>query len=188
MREAARAKGVELLVLNAGNESEIDSAFASLVRRHGPLVLGACRRVLGNVHDAEDCFQATFLVLTTKAAALGRPRALGPWLYGVACRVARKARVGAARRAARERRAAASEAVPPDDPTWRDLRPVLDEAIARLPSKYRDPLVLCYLEGRTVAEAAAPLLKEADPDLERLLAEEEEIERRTVVRWGMLAR
>src|ERR1700676_3457112 len=78
-----------------------EAAFAMLVRRHGPMVQGVCRRTLTNVHDAEDAFQATFLVLVCKARAIGQPELLGNWLYGVATRVAAKARAGALRRGAR---------------------------------------------------------------------------------------
>jgi RNA polymerase sigma factor (sigma-70 family) len=135
-----------------------EGAFAALVGRHGALVLGACRRVLGDWHAAQDCFQATFLVLAKKAGALKRPEALGPWLYGVACRTARKARSREARRRACERQAARTPAVGhPDDLVWRDLRPVLDEAVARLPDKYRVPFVLHHLQGATVAEVARRL-------------------------------
>jgi RNA polymerase sigma factor (sigma-70 family) len=134
------------------------AAFEALVRRHGPAVLGACRRVLRDAHAAEDAFQATFLVLARKAGALERPAALGPWLYGVAVRTALKARAGAARRRQQERQAAAAEAVAADDgPVWRELRPLLDEAVARLPEKYRVPFVLHHVEGRTVEDVAGRL-------------------------------
>jgi RNA polymerase sigma factor (sigma-70 family) len=133
-------------------------AFAALVRRHGPLVFAACRRILRDPHAAEDAFQLTFLVLARKAQSLRRPEGLGPWLYGVACRTALKARTGEARRRARERRAAVAPAVSDGDgPIWRDLRPVLDEAIARLPDRYRVPFVLHHLAGETVAEVARRL-------------------------------
>jgi RNA polymerase sigma factor (sigma-70 family) len=133
-----------------------ESAFRALVRRHGPMVLGVCRRVLGHEQDAEDAFQATFLVLAQKAGSLRRPDALAPWLYGVACRVARKARTARGRR-----RLAPLEgdplAAPTADPLWADVRAVLDEAIQRLPATYRVPVVLCYLEGKTNAEAGRVL-------------------------------
>jgi RNA polymerase sigma factor (sigma-70 family) len=135
-----------------------EAAFAALVRRHGPLVLGVCRRVLIDPHAAEDCFQATFLVLARKAGFLKRPKALGPWLYGVATRTALKARARAARRRMCEQRCAIAEAVMPSDGLlWRDLRPKLDGAIARLAEKYRTPFILHYLEGLTVAEVAQRL-------------------------------
>jgi RNA polymerase sigma factor (sigma-70 family) len=134
-----------------------EAAFAALVSRHGPLVLGACRRVLRHWHDAEDAFQATFLVLARRAGSV-RLRALSPWLHEVATRTALKARAQAARRRTCERRLPRSPSeVPAEDVVWRDLRPLLDEAIGRLPEKYRVPVVLCYLEGRTVAEVARQL-------------------------------
>src|SRR4051794_19599915 len=146
-----------------------EAAFAELVRRHGPMVLGVCRRLLADAHAADDAFQATFLVLARKAGRLRRPDLLGPWLYGVARRVAAKARAAAARRrvAAKARAAAARrrEVAPVDVPapppadtlTGPDLRPVLDAAIARLPARYQPAVVLCYLEGLTYTEAAERL-------------------------------
>jgi RNA polymerase sigma factor (sigma-70 family) len=134
-------------------------AFAILVRRHGPMVMAVCRRVLHDSHAAEDAFQATFLVLACKAGSLRVPQAVGPWLHGVAHRTALKARAGAARRRLCENHACLlrPEAQHPVDPTWCDLLPVLDEAIARLPCRYRAPFVLCCLEGRTVSQAADDL-------------------------------
>jgi RNA polymerase sigma factor (sigma-70 family) len=133
-------------------------AFAVLAQRHGGLVLGVCRRVLGDRHDAEDAVQATLLVFARRAASIRRTDSLGPWLHGVACRVARKARAHAARRRACERLAAVPEAVQqPDDLVWRDLRPLLDAAVARLPEGYRVPFVLHYLQGATVTEVACQL-------------------------------
>jgi RNA polymerase sigma-70 factor (ECF subfamily) len=132
-----------------------DAAFAGLVERHGPLVLGVCRRVLGTVQDAEDAFQATFLVLARKAGAIRDPGLLGNWLYGVASRVARKARVALDRRRRHERRArflphfAAPAAVELDD-----LRPLLEQELRRLPERHRAAVGLCYLEGKSNAEAA----------------------------------
>jgi RNA polymerase sigma factor (sigma-70 family) len=135
-----------------------EEAFAALVRRHGRLVLGVGCRVLGDVHAAEDCLQATFLVLARKARSLTVAHTLGPWLYGVAYRTALKARARAARQRRDEARAARSSAVENADAlAWRDLRPVLDELIAALPEKYRAALVLCHLEGLTVAQAARRL-------------------------------
>src|SRR5216683_2245517 len=126
-----------------------EEAFATLVRRHGPMVLGVCRRLLEDAHEAEDALQATFLVLIRKARWIGRPESLGPWLHGVAFRCAAQARHAAQRRA-REREATA---MPYSNPTveaaWRDLREVLDEELGRLSQKYRAPLVLVYLEGKT---------------------------------------
>jgi RNA polymerase sigma factor (sigma-70 family) len=135
-----------------------EAAFAALVRRHGPLVLGVCRRVLNDWHAADDAFQATFLVLARRAGSLKRREALRPWLYGVATRTALKARAREARRRKAERQAAVPAAAEhPDALVWRDLRPVLDEAVAGLPAKYRVPFVLHHLEGATVAEVGRRL-------------------------------
>jgi RNA polymerase sigma factor (sigma-70 family) len=134
------------------------AAFAALVERHGPMVQGVCRRVLRDAHDAEDAFQATFLVLVHKARSLGRPELLGPWLYGVAYRTAVRARDAAARRRAREREMTdMSGEGPAVEVVWRDLRAVLDEELGRLAQKYRAPLVLFYLEGKSTEEVARQL-------------------------------
>jgi RNA polymerase sigma factor (sigma-70 family) len=131
------------------------AAFAELVRRHGPSVLGVCRRVLHNSHDAEDAFQATFLVLARKARSISRRESLGSWLYGVAYRVALKARAEAARRRKHERRAAHGIEDQSGREAARDeLWPILDEEVNRLPDKYRQPVVLCYFQGKTYQEAA----------------------------------
>jgi RNA polymerase sigma factor (sigma-70 family) len=136
-----------------------EAAFEALVRRHGPMVLGVCRRVLHHPQDAEDAFQATFLVLVRKAASLGRPELLGNWLYGVAYRTARDARAAAARRRARERQVSPMpEPEAPDaSDVWRELRPLLDQELNGLPEKYRVAVVLCDLEGRTRRDVAGQL-------------------------------
>jgi RNA polymerase sigma factor (sigma-70 family) len=132
-----------------------EGAFASLVERHGTMVLGVCRRVLGDRHHAEDAFQATFLVLARKASGLRQPDSLGNWLYGVAYRTALEARTKAVRRQARERALTEEPAVESDHEVDRtELRAVLDGEIKRLPDRYRSPFVLCCLEGRTNEEAA----------------------------------
>jgi RNA polymerase sigma factor (sigma-70 family) len=128
-----------------------EAAFEALVRRHGPMVLGVCRRLLHNPQDAEDAFQATFLVLVRKAAAVGRRELLGNWLYGVAYRTALDARSAAARRRARERQVSAMPEPEANDgaDVGPDLRPLLDQELSRLPDKYRVPVVLCDLQGGT---------------------------------------
>jgi RNA polymerase sigma factor (sigma-70 family) len=137
-------------------------AFALLMARHGPMVLGVCRRILGDVQDAEDVFQATFLVLARKAAKLHRPEALASFLYGVAVRLAHKARAAAKRRKMVQPSAEVPEPVDPrpqplDVLTGRELLALFDAEIARLPETYRLPLLLCLLQGRTVEEAAQQL-------------------------------
>ena len=131
-----------------------EAAFDLLVRRHGRMVLGACRRVLGHGPDAEDAFQVTFLVLARKGRALTGWASVGGWLYRAACLTAKKARTQAVRRHAREARAARPEAVEPTPMS--DDTSALDAEVARLPARYRDVVALCELGGRTRKEAAAP--------------------------------
>jgi RNA polymerase sigma factor (sigma-70 family) len=132
-------------------------AFAMLLRRHGPMVLGVCRRLLGHEQDAEDAFQAAFLILARKAGAV-RQADLGGYLYRVAYHLSARARAGAARRKERERRAeATAPSGPADDVTWREVRAVVDEELWQLPAEARSALILCYLEGRTHEEAALRL-------------------------------
>ncbi|HEY1187430.1 MAG TPA: sigma-70 family RNA polymerase sigma factor [Gemmata sp.] len=137
--------------------SRDEEAFAELVRRHGAMVFAVCRRVTGRAHDAEDAFQAAFLVLAKRAGHLTRPELLANWLYGVACRTALDAR--AARRRTEDRVVfAAPEPVapePPDDTA--ELRRVIDEELAQLPDKYRSAVVLCDLEGLPRTAAAQQL-------------------------------
>jgi RNA polymerase sigma factor (sigma-70 family) len=131
-----------------------EAAFAALLRRHGPMVWGVCQRLLAHRQDAEDAFQATFLILARKAAAVGRRQLLANWLFGVARRAALNLRALRARRARHEQ----SYGDLPDvqatvEKPWDDIHAVLDEELARLPAKYRLPLLLCGLEGMTHAEA-----------------------------------
>jgi RNA polymerase sigma factor (sigma-70 family) len=135
-------------------------ALEALVRRHGRLVWGVCRRVLSDGPDAEDAFQATFLVLVRRAGAIRKSDSVASWLYGVAYRVAVRARGAIRRRQYHERQAAGggvAMAVAKTEPGWQDLRPVLDEELSRLPAKYSEPVALCYLEGLTNEEAARRL-------------------------------
>jgi RNA polymerase sigma factor (sigma-70 family) len=135
-----------------------EAAFEVLLWRHGPMVLGVCRRLLRHEQDAEDAFQATFLALVRKGSTVSRRASVGGWLYRVAFRVALAARASAICRAARplsEAAEPAAEAVYGLE--WRELRPLLDEEVNRLPPRYRVPFVLCHLEGRTNQEAADEL-------------------------------
>jgi RNA polymerase sigma-70 factor (ECF subfamily) len=141
-----------------------ESAFEMLVHRHGPMVQGVCRRILGDAHEAEDAFQAVFLVLARKSKSIRKPELLANWLYGVACRIARKARIRAIRKDSRERRAGTMPVagIMPVagqllDLEWLELKAVLDDELQQLPEKYRAPLVLCYLHGQTNVQAAEQL-------------------------------
>ncbi|MGH7223635.1 MAG: RNA polymerase sigma factor [Gemmataceae bacterium] len=124
------------------------TALEALMRRHGPMVWGVCRRILDNHHDVEDAFQATFLVLVRKAGSIRSGAKVGNWLYGVAHQTALKARATRTKRKARERPMAdvPEPAVSQKDP-WSDLQALLDEELSRLPDKYRVAIVLCDLEG-----------------------------------------
>lgn len=136
-----------------------EDAFAALVQRHGPMVLGVCRRMLRGSADAEDAFQEVFLILARKAGAVREAEGLKSWLYGVAVRTASEARRGASRRRAREGRRAMDgpRAVPAQDEWCGDLVALLDEEMGRLPGRYRDPLMLCELEGVSRRDAARRL-------------------------------
>jgi RNA polymerase sigma factor (sigma-70 family) len=134
------------------------AALEALVRRHGPMVWGVCRRVLGDPHDAEDAFQATFLVLVRRAAAVVPRERVASWLYGVAHQTALKARAMTAKRRAREKQVAVlPEPAAAEPDAWHDLQPLLDRELSRLPDKYRLVLLLCGAQGRTRREAAAQL-------------------------------
>ena len=135
-----------------------EAAFEALVARHGPMVRGVCRRLLASPHDADDAFQATFLVLVRKAGRLRDADRLGPWLHGVALRVATKARMLEARR--RRRQGTGGDEPPAregPDADLIDVRPILDAELGRLPGRLRDVLVLCLLEGATADEASRRL-------------------------------
>src|SRR5262245_34005254 len=137
-----------------------EEAFAVLLRRHGPLVLGVCRRVLGHEQDAEDAFQATFLTLARHAGSIRQTEAVGSWLYRVAHRIATKAGVNMARRKTLEKSShpgVDTPGSPVNEAALGELQTLLDEELNRLPEKYRAPFVLCCLEGKTRTEAAREL-------------------------------
>jgi RNA polymerase sigma factor (sigma-70 family) len=145
----------QLLERFVGHEDQ--DAFAELVARHGPLVLGVCSRVLHDPHDADDVFQATFLVLVRKARSIRKPGSLSCYLHGVAYRLALKLKASAGRRRTHERRVTPVDARLDPDLSWREVRALIDEELLRLPATQRLPLVLCYLEGQTQDEAARQL-------------------------------
>ena len=134
-----------------------EAAFAALVSRHGPMVLRVCRRVLGHEQDAEDAFQATFLVLARNTGSIRQREALAAWLHGVAYRTAMKAIRSAARRRNHESRIERNRVSDIPDPSWSEVRAALDEEIQALPSHYRSAFVACVLEGKSVPEAACEL-------------------------------
>jgi RNA polymerase sigma factor (sigma-70 family) len=156
LRDGAGRTDGQLLEDHLSRQDE--AALEALVRRHAPMVWGVCRRVLRDYHEAEDAFQTTFLVLVRKAASIAPKEFLANWLYGVAHQTALKARATAARRCARERQAKEMpEPAVAEQNRWRDLEPLLDHALSRLPDKYRAVIVLCDLEGGTRKEAARQL-------------------------------
>ncbi len=136
-------------------DSASESAFRELVDRHGPMVMGVCRQILRRPHDADDAFQATFLVLVRKARSIRVGDSLAPWLYGVAYRTAHRARTVASRYRPADVEPMEEPMGPSSDAAFDlDLRPLLHEELSRLPGKYRDPIVLCHLEGKSHEEAA----------------------------------
>ena len=135
-----------------------EQAFGLLMRRYGPMVMSACRRVAGHQQDAEDVFQATFLLLAHKAATIRNSAAVGSWLFGVAYRLALRVKARAARRRQHEALAAGPEACEHSDGlSWSELRSIVDEELARLPDKFRAPVLLCCCEGLTQEEAGNQL-------------------------------
>jgi RNA polymerase sigma factor (sigma-70 family) len=140
------------------DDGSAEAAFRAIVLRHGPMVLGVCRHILNQHQDAEDAFQATFLVLARKGGSIRDRRVLARWLYEVAYRIAMRARTNGVRRRTHERQGGEMAAtVTNDNHGWVELRPVLHEEVNRLPEKYRVPVILCYLEGKTNEEVAEQL-------------------------------
>jgi RNA polymerase sigma factor (sigma-70 family) len=155
-QQAGTLADQELVQRYANERDEV--AFAALVRRHGRMVQNVCRTILHHHEDAEDAFQATFLVLARRADSIRKQASVSSWLHGVAYRVALKARTELAKRRASEKRAATGLVpCPMEELTWRELRLGLHEELNRLPEHYRAPLLLCYLEGLTQEEAAHAL-------------------------------
>ena len=179
---AALGDGLLLLRFLRGRDED---AFAALVERHGPLVLGVCRRVLPQGHDAEDAFQATFLVLIRKASSLDRDASLANWLYTVAYRLSLKVRVQSARRRAREQEVVQMRSHEvSSDADVADVLPLLDEELYALPEKYRAPLLLCYLQGKSNGEAARELGWRPG-SMSRRLARGRELLRQRLVKRGV---
>ncbi len=150
---APAASDAELLRRFLRSRDEV--AFEALVRRHGAMVLAVCRRELRNLHDAEDAFQATFLVLVRRAASVRPANMLGNWLYGVAQRTAMQARRNIIRRRDKERAALPRTSATAEDSV--ELAATIDQELARLPDKLRAAIVLCDLEGRTRRDVARSL-------------------------------
>jgi RNA polymerase sigma factor (sigma-70 family) len=148
--EAARADRTDGQLLDLFVRLRDEAAFAAVVRRHGPMVLGVCRRVLRNAADADDAFQAAFLVLARKASTITTRHLLAQWLYGVAYNTARKLRQSNARRALREGPLAGAEPLASAPDARDELLVILDEELNQLPDRYRAVLVLCDLEGAAV--------------------------------------
>jgi RNA polymerase sigma factor (sigma-70 family) len=134
-----------------------ETAFESLVRRHGSMVLSLCRRALGDDHEAEDAFQATFLVLVRNARTIRKRESLASWLYGVAQRVARRAQARARQRSLVLHGEATVATGPDSDHDRFELKPIVHDEVGRLPEKYRAPIILCYFEGQSHEEAARQL-------------------------------
>src|SRR5262245_48278320 len=154
-RHAAERSDAQLL--QDYRHANDQSAFTTLVKRHGPMVLGVCRRLLHDPHDAEDAFQAVFLVLARSAGSIRKGEALSSWLHGVCYRVAMRAKRDAARRRKHEGRAQPRANPPAWESAWRELQAVLDEEVEQLAPAYRAAFVLCCLDGLSKPEAARRL-------------------------------
>jgi RNA polymerase sigma factor (sigma-70 family) len=153
LRRSAAHNGADADLLDEFVHGGDQVAFEALLKRHGPMVMGVCRRVAQHAQDAEDAFQATFLILARKAASLARKELLSGWLYGVAFRVARRSRTMAARRYSRER-PYVEQPGKNGDALWSDLEPLLDQELHRLPKAFQQPILLCDLQGKSRRDAA----------------------------------
>jgi RNA polymerase sigma factor (sigma-70 family) len=165
----------------AADHVEAEAAFTTLVERHGPMVLQICRQVLDDSHDAQDAFQATFLVFLHRARSIRKRDSLASWLFGVAMRVARRARHAAIVRRFHERQAGdVAAAAAPSSHGDRDRLAALHDEVARLPASYREPIVLCHLEGLSTAAVAERLGCAQGTVLSRLARGRERLRRRLV--------
>lgn len=153
--ESVRATDAELVLQFAKSRDE--AAFEEIVRRHGHVVSSVCRRILGDSHEAEDAVQATFLILARRVNGIENPAALVGWLHGVARRVATRTQMVTRKRAAADVSRSMQDAEPPPDLTWAEARQAIDAAVDNLPTKYKDPVVLYYLEGLTQEQTAERL-------------------------------
>ena len=169
----------------ARHDDAAEAAFAALVAVHGPMVWDLCRSIVSDPHAAEDAFQATFLILVRRAASIRRRDAVGPWLHGVARRVAVRAKAVTARQRLREGQGSDMRKAPTPDPMRRDEVEALHEEVDRLTEKYRAPVVLCYFEGRTHAEAAR-LLKCPVSTVSVRLSRARELLRARLTRRGLI--
>ncbi|HEV8058233.1 MAG TPA: RNA polymerase sigma factor [Gemmataceae bacterium] len=146
--------GTDQELLDRFAATQDEEAFAALVTRHGPMVFRVCRRVLEHEQDAEDAFQAVFLVLARNANSIRKREALAEWLHGVAYRTAMKAKRTAARRRNHEAVLQSQAPAPGAGPSWSDVQIVLDEEVQRLPKSFRAAFVVCVLQGKTGRQAA----------------------------------
>jgi RNA polymerase sigma factor (sigma-70 family) len=191
LRRVVLLSGLEGLsdaqLLDAFLRGRDEVAFEAILRRHGRLVLGVCRRVLRNVHDAEDAFQATFLVLARKASSIRSSHVLASWLYGVAYRTAMKARAMSMKRQRKERQVAERpDTFAPAEPVSEELLERLDHELNRLAEKYRVPVVLCELEGKGRKEVAR-MLGVPEGTLSWRLAQAKKLLARRLSRYGTVA-
>jgi RNA polymerase sigma factor (sigma-70 family) len=186
LRSHSAGEATDADLLGRFIESREEAAFATLVHRHGPMVFNVCRRLVPNSADADDAFQATFLVLVRRASSIRKPQLLGNWLYGVAHRVAVRARAQAARR--RAGKMSEVEMIPANPyREGSEWSPVLHEELNRLPDKYRAPMVLCYLQGKTNQEAAELLAWPVGTVKGRLTRARELLRKRLTRRGVMLS-